>query len=662
MTDCTITIFQCSKITQHVSNDHCIVAHYGHDAYTICYSHRGFFGGSELIIPYDALARDVIRKLLYEQRYPAFKMEDNIAKEIWVQRYLAACNKANRPPLLCLGCRIWWSDTRWTVLMVRYLRQVRLYKMGKFVSVGTLCKSSWLRSLMVEDGNKENECMWAQWKRGEPPHLPLSQCTLTTTAYTTHVLQLDIIIRQASVAMATPANHYSDCPLAFSPEAGDDDQSYNCATPLVHGLETQYSNILDAPTPGFICSSQGYDHWSRSASVASYDQQPDVLGFIPLHLWDKDHGYNEVPPLYIHYDIEWRLKIGRNVILKETEENIVVDPASIWRLVLQPRLEEQLQKHVKPPRIIQPKSTDMVVSVTGRKERPLNKQFEGVSIDWSIVERKLLQWSDLFRNGKKLRVDICLHYTETERSSRNANDQNKRRKVGSSATERSLNELDAVDAQEFTTGKPPSWRHVYTVYRCPGAPCTEEPYCFYDRKIGKRRKLKAHHLRYLVRYYERGNPLESGQNVPKELRDLIEAEEKRLSEKKQSHTVAAAANVPPIQILMPAHASSEPAADRSAAAVRRIDLAGLHDVNLQQYCDWLKSRVQGDTQKADYQRATDFLIDHGFDLDLLYDDPDPTFLINEGKIKVGNARRYMKDIPIYIDVRLNEASEAHLNS
>lgn len=181
-------------------------------------------------------------------------------------------------------------------------------------------------------------------------------------------------------------------------------------------------------------------------------------------------------------------------------------------------------------------------------------------------------------------------------------------------------------------------------------------YCFYDRKIGRRRKLKSHHLRYFVRYYERGNALETDQDVPEELRSQIEAEEKRLSETKRSQSVTAAANVPHIQIVMPRHGSPDPEARRPTVAARRIDLSGLHDVNLQQYCDWLQSRVQGDTQKADYQKATDFLIDHGFDLDLLYEDPDPAFLINEGKIKVGNARRYMKDVPFYIDARLMEAS------
>jgi len=158
-----------------------------------------------------------------------------------------------------------------------------------------------------------------------------------------------------------------------------------------------------------------------------------------------------------------------------------------------------------------------------------------------------------------------------------------------------------------------------------------------------------------VRYYERGNASETDQDFPEELRSQIEAEEKRLSETKRSQSVTAAANVPLIQIVMPRHGSPDPEARRSTVAARRINLSGLHDVNLQQYCDWLRSRVQGDTQKADYLKATDFLIDHGFDLDLPYKDLDPTFLINEGKIRVGNARRYIKDVPVYINARLTEA-------
>lgn len=170
--------------------------------------------------------------------------------------------------------------------------------------------------------------------------------------------------------------------------------------------------------------------------------------------------------------------------------------------------------------------------------------------------------------------------------------------------------------------------------------------------------MKAHHLRYLVRYHERGNTLETDQDIPNELLTQIETEEERQKINKRSQNGTATVNIPAIQVVMPGNTSSDPGAERLATTTRRIDLPGFHDVNLQKYCDWLKGRVQSNSSKADYQKATDFLIDYGFALDLLCDEPKPELLIDEAQVKVGNALRYMKDIPVYIDIL--ETQTAHI--
>jgi len=60
---------------------------------------------------------------------------------------------------------------------------------------------------------------------------------------------------------------------------------------------------------------------------------------------------------------------------------------------------------------------------------------------------------------------------------------------------------------------------------------------------------------------------------------------------------------------------------------KRLDITGLHDVNVQDYCDWLKSWVKKESHKHEYQKAADFLLDKAFDLDLVYKDQNSTFLI-----------------------------------
>ncbi|KAK5069390.1 hypothetical protein LTR51_008640 [Lithohypha guttulata] len=438
----------------------------------------------------------------------------------------------------------------------------------------------------------------------------------------------------------------------------DDSQSYSRGSPAGFGQWTQYSDILDVPTPGLYSDSPGVHHWSPSRSIASPVPQPYALGFISLQNWRSDHVYNEVPPLYLHYNVEWKVKVNKTIIFKETEENIVLSPAAFWEQVLQTRLDEQLQKDNRSSRSVCAKVTDIVVSVTGRSERPWVKQFGGTNIDWSKVERKLLEWSELFRKGKRLRVDICLQYVEKETSARSINPQQKRRKVGGSATQRLMAQRDAeIDAEESSTGQPSAWRHVYAKMRCPGPPCTLEPYCWQDSRTNKRYKLKSHHLRVLIRHYQDGRPLETHDDVPDELRQQIYLEEEQSSRNKRLNTTTAPASMPPIQLVLPKAASPGPEVDRKPE-VKRIDIPGLHDVNLQHYCDWLKSRVRSATLKAEYQKATDFLIEYGYDLDLLHEDQDHTFLTEKGEVMPGTARRYIKDIAYWTALRGTEEESA----
>ncbi|KIW35989.1 uncharacterized protein PV06_11709 [Exophiala oligosperma] len=80
----------------------------------------------------------------------------------------------------------------------------------------------------------------------------------------------------------------------------------------------------------------------------------------------------------------------------------------------------------------------------------------------------------------------------------------------------------------------------------------------------------------------------------------------------------------------------------------RLGIAGLHDVNVQDYCDWLKSRVKKESHKNAYQKAADFLLKRSFDLDLVYEDQNPTFLVEQGGVEEGIARRFVKDLPLRV--------------
>ena len=91
--------------------------------------------------------------------------------------------------------------------------------------------------------------------------------------------------------------------------------------------------------------------------------------------------------------------------------------------------------------------TNVVVSVSGRTERDLVKRFDDLSIDWSTVAKQLLTaWGELFRSGKKLRVDLSFSYVDLQPSS--AGTPKRGNKRGSSATKTMLADRAAqLDAE-----------------------------------------------------------------------------------------------------------------------------------------------------------------------------------------------------------------------
>jgi hypothetical protein len=133
----------------------------------------------------------------------------------------------------------------------------------------------------------------------------------------------------------------------------------------------------------------------------------------PLADWSKDNAYDEHPPTCIHYSIEWKLIVDRKLIVKETESNLVLAPNAFWMTVLRPKLDKLLARKLPQNKCFRADETTVVVSVTDRTERDVNKHFDEVDIDWKILEKQLETWSHLFRFGKRLRIDISFKYKET---------------------------------------------------------------------------------------------------------------------------------------------------------------------------------------------------------------------------------------------------------
>jgi hypothetical protein len=51
------------------------------------------------------------------------------------------------------------------------------------------------------------------------------------------------------------------------------------------------------------------------------------LGFCQPSSWNNEKTYDEDPPTYIHYTIEWKVTVNNRMVSKDTEQNVVLAPA-----------------------------------------------------------------------------------------------------------------------------------------------------------------------------------------------------------------------------------------------------------------------------------------------------------------------------------------------
>ena len=406
--------------------------------------------------------------------------------------------------------------------------------------------------------------------------------------------------------------------------------------------EGSQGTILDPGAPRPIYSPSP----SIPASPSVQQVEVDRLCLLQPDEWDQEKDYSADPPVCIRYTIIWKIKLNNRMIAKDTEQDVALAPGPYWSMFLQPKLDALLGKKVKNGKRIQPDDSNVLVSVNERSERDLIRRFDEVQVDWSVVEKQLLHWGELLHAGRRLRVDISFNYVEIQAAL----------PARGSTTQRMLAERAAqLDAEE-ASGTPSTWRDVYALMRCPGAPCDLGPHCWRDPDGKKHYPLKAHHMRSLIKHVDEGNSLESHADVPQVVRQQLYAEQQERVHKQHKTSAGNASNLPPITInnVLPGSASSasgthaEAAAAAASAPVASIpqdfELPGFRDVALNEYSKWHQSMVLNSDLKADFRKAEAVTLENALDLDLIYEENDPDFFEKQG-VKKGTAKRWVRDIP-----------------
>jgi hypothetical protein len=174
---------------------------------------------------------------------------------------------------------------------------------------------------------------------------------------------------------------------------------------LASQIETWEQSSLFAPTPG------NFDHHTPSVYRPSPNRlyaerstslpRSGRLGFHDEARSGNDPSYDDDSPRCIKYLIEWRALLNNRVVARDTEQDLVLKPSSYWKQIKEKADQVVRQKKARNQRV-RSDDTTIVVSVNERSQRDLTKRFETNDIDWTVIERQLLEWESLFRKGKGL--------------------------------------------------------------------------------------------------------------------------------------------------------------------------------------------------------------------------------------------------------------------
>lgn len=238
-------------------------------------------------------------------------------------------------------------------------------------------------------------------------------------------------------------------------------------------------SLYAAPTPGYfgrtptppVCSPPASQIFDEHVNTPR-DPQPDQVGYIPFSLWDKEG---------IYYLAEWKVTLNTKPVATVTEPNLIISPSIFWQKTLKKKVDGVRRRRVFQNRRVRLDHITITASINDRLQDDVHQQSETIDIDWSVIEKQVLMWSNLLHQGKakgkKLRLDICINYSAGDNDPARRGD----KRGATSVTKKMLAEGDAQLDAEQSSGQPSFWRDVYKTMRCPGSPCdNKDGYCWQD--------------------------------------------------------------------------------------------------------------------------------------------------------------------------------------
>ncbi|KAH7165146.1 hypothetical protein DER46DRAFT_685257 [Fusarium sp. MPI-SDFR-AT-0072] len=319
-------------------------------------------------------------------------------------------------------------------------------------------------------------------------------------------------------------------------------------------------------------------------------------------------AYDKQPLTCVHYLIEWKLKLNNRCISKDTEPDVVLAPGTYWTKYLWSKVDKLAKKKLPLNRTFHVDDTDIAVYVNYKGEADLNTRYDGLDVDWKMIESKLQAWSYLLLDGKRLKISLSFNYIETSQSGNViACGRGGRSATASQLAERAID----IGEEETASAEPAVWRKVYDFFRA------------------------------LIEYVRLGNTIESHDDVPPDVRDLLYAEEEQSIQRKRKRrslsTDARPVNITNVMPIRAGHSSDDNgvrtpsgSVEGSPYALKYLGIPGMRDVNVNKYCIWHCSKNANTVWKIEYKKACDLTLAEGLDLEQIRLDQDAQFFIDKG--------------------------------
>jgi hypothetical protein len=163
---------------------------------------------------------------------------------------------------------------------------------------------------------------------------------------------------------------------------------------------------------------------------------------------------------------------------------------------------------------------------------------------------------------------------------------------------------------------------------------------------------------------QRGNALETHDDVPDDIRQQLYAAKRQQYERHHKADDKSDSKLPSIVITNVLSGLHSHTATQSGlpSLSRRLVIPGFCDTAVEEYSEWQMFRVKRDNLREGVQRIRDIALKEDLDLVQIHRDQEPDYFIKDG-VQAGVAKWFVRGIPDSVDQhRGNDGSDVHSGS